>query len=336
MKGETMFNFSKYTGIDVGNKTIKVVQLEKIKNKLRVKNFWSFPYRKDCSKQAGCETLIRVFEHIKVHLKKQKVTIGIPNDRVLYKKVELPKMRPGELKEAVFWETRELVTQLDGEYVIDYEVIKANKNTFEVIVAAVLKDYVMDCLYPVRKSGLHIEAIDVYPLSISRVLQPLFPEQDLVVVDIGAARTEITLLDCGKVDFTYSAPLGGDYMTKLIANFFSINEYDAESIKINPGNYQNKVKECLAPLIHHLTLQVIRCIKYYLQRKGKEVKTAVFTGGGGKLPGLKDYFYSETRIEVFTAQELDFPNIEVDPNLKSDFDKMEFLCALGYAMRGVF
>ncbi|KXG78177.1 hypothetical protein AN618_05690 [Fervidicola ferrireducens] len=334
-----MFNLPKFVGIDVGNRAIKIVQLEKCKNKLRVKNLWSIPNRSEnraCSKEAGCENLIAVFDLLKDHLKKQKITIGIPNDRALYKKIELPKMGPGELKQAIFWEKKELMEELDGEYVVDYEVIKAKTNSYEILMAAASKGDVMGYLYSVRESGLFLEAIDIYPLSISRVFKSSFPEHNLVVVDIGAARTEITLFDCGKVDFTYSVPTGGDDMTKLIAKSFSLNESEAESIKKNPGNYQNEVKECLTPLIHHLTLQIIRCIKYFQQRKGEEVKTAVFTGGGGKLLGLKDYFFNETRIEVFLAHELDFPNIEIDPNLKSGFDKMEFSCALGYALRGVF
>jgi type IV pilus assembly protein PilM len=339
MKGEIMLKFSRYAGIDMGNKTIKIVQLEKCKNKIRIKNILSIPNLSQnpfYSKEALSENLNAVFDLIKGHLRKQKITIGIPNDRVLYKKIELPKMRPGELKQAILWEKRELLAQLEGEYVVDYEVIKTHANSYEILMAASLKGEVIEYVNTARKFGLALEAIDIYPLSIARVFKSSFPEHNLAVVDIGAARTEITLFDCGKVDFTYSVPTGGDDMTKLIAKSFSLNESEAESIKKNPGNYQNEVKECLTPLIHHLTLQIIRCIKYFQQRKGEEVKTAVFTGGGGKLLGLKDYFFNETRIEVFLAHELDFPNIEIDPNLKSGFDKMEFSCALGYALRGVF
>lgn len=318
-----MLNCRKFAGIDVGRKSIKVVQVEKCKNQWCVKNFWSVK---------RSENLLAAFNSIKGDLRKYKAVIGIPNDRALYRKTELPQMKSRELRQAIFWEKRELLKELGGEYVADYEITKATDRTFDILMAAVPKNDVMDYLYLAKESGVALEAIDVYPLAISRVFTSLFPEKNFAVVDIGAVRTEITLFYRGRVDFSHSVLLGGDDMTSLLAKFFSIDESEAESIKIYSGDYRDKVKRCLVPLLDHLTLQIVNCIKHFRQINGEEVETVVFTGGGGKLSGLREYFFNQTKIETFLADELDFPHIKIDRG----FDKMEFSCALGYALKGAF
>lgn len=290
----------------------------------------------DGQKKTRVEKLVEFFELIKRDIKKNKITVGLSNEKVLYRKKQLPRMRFGELERAIYWEKKELVNELGGEYVVDYEIIKANADFFEILMAAVPRNHVMDYLYAARESGLAIEAMDVYPLALSRVLKHTLPEKNFAVVDIGAARTEITLFEGGKVDFTCSVPAGGDDMTKLIAKRFSLDDSAAESMKINPGDCQNEIKECLTPLIHHLTLHVIRCVKYFERKKGSEVKAVVFTGGGGKLKGLKEYFFAQTGLEALLSSDLDFPYVELGSDIKGNFDWMEFFCAMGYALRGVF
>ncbi|MCG0274967.1 MAG: pilus assembly protein PilM [Thermosediminibacteraceae bacterium] len=333
-----MLNFSSFIGLDVGNKNIKVVKIRKYKDKVKVKNFWSIPYpsaKINFSKEEKREILARSFEPLKEFLKSGKIIIGIPSDKVLFRNLSFPRMRYSELKEAAFWETRELVAQLDGDYVLDFEIMKENKNTYEVLVAAVLKDHVMDYLDPMKRIGLLPEAVDIYPLAISRVFKYLFSECSFVVVDIGALKTEIILFEHGKIFLTSTFSFGSEYMTRLIAGTFSVDESEAELIKINPGACREKIAECLYPLIRQLVLQVARCLKYYLQKKGQGVKAIVLTGGGSKLFCLKEVFSREIKVEVFTAQELDFPKIEIEEKIRGEFDKMEFLSALGFAMRGV-
>ncbi|TYP51620.1 type IV pilus assembly protein PilM [Thermosediminibacter litoriperuensis] len=324
--------------MDIGNHSIKVVHLNKCRGKVKVKFFLSIPNPlngKSGTKDERRELLTQSLAPVRGHLKNRKVIVGIPSDRVLFRNLHFPRMRPSELKEAVFWETRELAGQLNGDYILDFEVMEENRDDCRVFVAAALKEHVMDYFYPVEKAGLSPEVLDVYPLAISRAVGPCLERSNLAVVNIGAERTDVTVLEGGRVFFNSCISFGSEYMTKLIAQTFSVDKNTAESIKIDPGNLRSRIRECLYPAVQQLALQVSRYLKFYtVQRKGQRVEAIVLAGGGGKLWCLREVFGHEMNVEMLTAEELDFPQITVEEKNGERFDKMEFLCALGFALRG--
>nr|WP_041423897.1 type IV pilus assembly protein PilM [Thermosediminibacter oceani] len=334
-----MFCSSDYIGLDIGNHNIKVVHLSKCRGRIKVKYFLSIPNPlkgKSGSREERREVLARTLAPLRGHLKNRKVIVGVPGDRVLFRNLHFPRMRLSELKEVVYWETRELIGQLNGDYILDFEVVEENRDDYRVLIAAALKENVMDYFYPVEKAGLFPEALDVYPLAISRVVGSCLVRSNLAVVNIGAKRTDVTVLEGGRVYFNGCIPFGSEYMTKLIARTFSVDENTAESIKIDPGNLRSPIMECLYPAVQQLAIEVSRYLKFYaVQRKDQRIGAILLAGGGGKLWCLQEVFGNVMNIEMLTAEDLDFPKITVEEKKGERFDKMEFLCALGFALRGV-
>ncbi|MGB9839182.1 type IV pilus biogenesis protein PilM [Thermovenabulum sp.] len=283
-------------GIDLGSFYIKAVEAYKTKNGIYIKKFIKLEKKEN-------EEIIPLLKDIRSKLGKKSVIFGLPSKHIIYRNISLPKMKPKELKEAVYWESQDFTMVIKDDYTFDYEIISENEQSVQLLLAAAPTSVIKEYIESFEKAGFYVEAVDVYPLAVSRVFKERFKDEVVILLDLGQHHTEATILENGMLFFSKT---------------FS---YSVSSEKIKALEFIQEIS---------------RFIDYYsIQKKGKRIDKVVLMGGGSKLSHIGGMIFENLNLEILFARELNLQDLKIKV-LKNEtlFDLADFCNALGFAMRG--
>lgn len=167
----------------------------------------------------------------------------------------------------------------------------------------------------INRAHMSVEAFVVSPLAscLSSVMEEE-ANKGVVCLDLGAGSTSACVVKAGKMIYVDSVPIGGERVTKDIAEIFNISMAEAEKLKLEhgscsydekdelktfflnsyiagEGNYQEEYpKAYLASVISARVKETIEIMRNRLYNAGVEKivnRQIVLTGGGSQLPGIK-------------------------------------------------
>jgi type IV pilus assembly protein PilM len=145
----------------------------------------------------------------------RRVAVAIPAYRTFTRSLQLPKLKPNEIKEAVELEAEQYVSLPLDELYLDYEIVKQTPEHTEVFVVAVPKTIVDSYLQLTSLLGL--ETVMIEPtLSSSGRLFSIDPQSDIpsFIVDFGSLSADISIYD-KHVLVTGTVQSGGENFTKI-------------------------------------------------------------------------------------------------------------------------
>ncbi|MDW8106737.1 MAG: type IV pilus assembly protein PilM [Armatimonadota bacterium] len=159
---------------------------------------------------------------------------------VVVRVLEVPKMSAAELRQHMEWEIGRNIPFADTNVQSAYEVIRRpnadpNADNMEVVLAVAQTEAVDSLVEIADKLKLEPYAIDVEPLALARSLlltQPDMSALNVVIVNLGAESTSIDIYTQGLLSFPRVLPIGGNMLTRAIADRLMINETEAEQLKV--------------------------------------------------------------------------------------------------------
>lgn len=178
----------------------------------------------------------------------------------------------------------------------------------DVLMVAAPKDIVNSRVAACEHAGLAVEAVDVEMFAAHRSLIEIdnsepWHEKILALVDIGASKTNMSVVKRGEFVMTRSLPHGGQLLTDALKQYFKLSPEEAEEGKSqldlsalvqDHGPQENPPLRVVQPHVDDLVREVRRSLNYYQSQlaEGENAKTVdaiVLTGGGSKLKGLDRY-----------------------------------------------
>jgi type IV pilus assembly protein PilM len=98
----------------------------------------------------------------KFGIKEKSVGIILPEFSTLVKSFKLPKLKLSEVNEAVRWQAQEfLPTNLDDN-VLDWKIVKKEKDSLEISVVSVYKDILMGFVDSLVLGGLFLWLLRIH------------------------------------------------------------------------------------------------------------------------------------------------------------------------------
>jgi Tfp pilus assembly PilM family ATPase len=159
----------------------------------------------------------------------------------------------------------------------------------------------------------------------------------VAIADVGATRTQISVLIGGETCFSRDIGVGGTDMTQAIARRLSIETEEAEQLKRIPGESEAEVFEALESVIDDLVGELSMSLDFVESHEGLQVGKVLLTGGGAHTPGLLEAVLASTECEA-TRWDL-FENVKVDEAMvdKEELEKIgaTLAVAMGLAARVV-
>ncbi|CAN5138608.1 type IV pilus assembly protein PilM [soil metagenome] len=248
--------------------------------------------------------------------KSKDIVLGIGNQRVLARDVTLPRATQAQIRESLPFQVQELLPVPVADAVLDfYPMAEDTAETGPVLhglLIAATKDAVMNNILAARLAGLAAIDVDLIPFALTRVQRSANAMRGIVaVVDIGATTTSVIIAKDGVPQFVRIIPVGGDELTKAIAERGQIPPGVAEQHKRQLGMTGGSMPEyrSLVEVIYAVTGELLtglrNTLSYYTSaHNGQPIGAILLTGGGSRLSGLAVALGEATRIPVTLANPL--------------------------------
>jgi type IV pilus assembly protein PilM len=350
-----------YVGIDLGTSSLKLVELGNEGGRPRLLTYGFVEQPTDIVKsdsQAALEQIVVTLKSVfkKSRVSSRRVVSALPSFAVFNSILSLPAMPKKDLFSAVRWEAKKIVPMSIEEMVLDWRILRTDEGaepssphpavggagvgpkTMKVLITAAPKTLVKRYIDIFKLADLDIISLETESFALVRSL--LGRDQSAVmVVDIGAVATEMSIILNGIPFLNRSIDVGGDTITKSIANGLTIDLDRAEQIKRDFGLAATSGSSQIPRVIEFVMTNIVNEIRYILslyQGQGeKPIEKIVLSGGSAFLPQLPAYL--EQAVQLKTVIGDPWSNVIYPVELKPVLDEIgpRFSVAIGLAMREI-
>ena len=327
------FNFKKtfsqfkknksFLGIDLGSSSLKVVQLRKEKERPILETYGELSLAKyGMDGQTGRSVRIiddKMSEALKDLIKESQVTakeatVSIPIKDSFLTTIELPNLPEAELRETVPFEARKYIPIPISEVEIDWWVLppkskemkaaspgSGQKKILSIILAAVPKEVIAKYRSILKDSGIEVSAFEIEVFAFARAsIKEDFGS--ILLIDIGAATTKISIADGGVIRSSHSFDHGGQELTLALSQSLGIDFERAEILKRQAGLLRKPenegVSSIIEPLFEYSSSEGERFLIDWKRKGGRAISRVLIGGGGALLPGAKDMLVKSYGVEV--------------------------------------
>lgn len=306
-------------GLDIGHGSVKVMQMtdESANAKSHGSNpqikGYGFTFFDKSAQEDGvvvkpeiiAQTTLDLFKNTLVgRVDTKRVAMSIPAYRTFTRALQLPKLKPRELKESAQLEAEQYIPVALDDLYLDYEIVKETDEGYELFLVAVPREIVDSYIDLAQIMGL--ETVLIEPtLSSSARLFSADKNSNIAscIIDFGSLSSDISLFDQHML-VSGTVQGGGEIFTNIIQDKLKVSPEEAALIKTKYGlgmsKRQKEVIQALEPSLGEIIKEVRRMIRYYEERYGTDrpIGQIVTTGGGANVPGLSDYLTTELRLAV--------------------------------------
>jgi len=309
-----------FLALDMGSYSAKLVEGSYGK-KLDIYHYDSFPelsFDADNQQMTDRESYARILKNIlETHpFRVRNCILSFSNSSTITKEFLLPRMKVEDLRYNVSIELAEYLPLGIDQYVYDFKVIEEitqeNFMGYRILVFAILRKTINQCIETAEAAGLKINAIDVSLNARNNLLAfigtPIL-EQDKPygMIDIGHTLTNISIF------------MNGHYLIHKGLHF---------------GVKDISEKGIVTPEMNIWSSEISRVFDYFhAQNPGKKVEKIFLLGGGSLLQNIGEYIKSRTGLTILPLSLLaQSPKLNI--LLKREDDFPIIFNALGLFIRG--
>lgn len=333
-------------GIDIGSKSIKVVELVRDGKGWRLKASGVVGYNGLAPEYAKePKDMVVVAEALKKLVKEAKVStrdvnISLPEHSVYTRTIKFPPLTDAEIASAVKWEAEQYIPIPLSDAVLQHQIIERKENVspphVSVLLVAVLRDIVEKYSKVVEMAKLNLVTVETELMSIVRSLAT--DDTPVLIADLGARSTDIAIAKNGQLFFSRSLQTAGEAFTRAIVQTLGIDETQAEEYKktygLNNTQLEGKIKGALEPVFRMVADEMKKAISYYQSsEQGESPRSIILTGGSAAMPEVATLLTRLLNIEVVVGNP--FTKVFVAPeavNALSGYAPL-YAAAVGLAMR---
>lgn len=311
-------------GLDIGSKTIKLVELQKDGESFSLSASGIVGYTgstiekmTDDKEMAALAQIIKKL-HAETGAGSKDVAIALPEPQVFTRTIKFPMLTDAEIASAVKWEAEQYIPIPVQEAIIQHTVLLRNEKASppEVLVLLVAAPRVVVEKYTkvVGLAGLNAVSVETELIALTRALAP--PGRTVLLVDLGGGSTDIAIARDTLLSFSRSIPIAGDAFTRAVSQGLGLTAVQAEEYKktygLEAGQLEGKVKVALEPVLRLVVDEIKKAVSYYqTEEKGEVPGAMIISGGTSGMPEIINLLTGLTGIEVLVANP--FKSIKTDP-----------------------
>lgn len=351
-----------FVGVDIGTSSIKVVELTYKDDAPHLSNYGyadlDFGSAVGVGRGASHEVrkkayLLALLDEMRV--KTKSIFLAMPGYNGLVSFVEFPLMNEEDLAQAIQYEAYKYIPAELKDVSMSWEIVKKEdeegklfgkssdnkKKTpgtgkMEVLLVAALKKDVAK--YEVLISGTQYElkALELETFSLMRSLADDYFGTYLII-DIGFKVCNFVLVDSGVVRVNRNIDVGGNEITKAIAESMKISEVRANQMKLSGRDFfHQKEFSIIFPGLELTISEAKRIIQVFRERKPEaKIDKLILSGGSAGFVGMRQYF--EEKLNIPTELGDPWKKVFYDKKIEPQIKKLggAFSVAIGLAKRGV-
>ncbi len=358
-----------YVGVDLGVGGVKLVELRNEKGRGRLITYGFSERLPDAQPSnlvddaKGTSDLLKAIAR-RARTTSLKAVASLPIASVFSSVITVPKGPEKEWREAVQIQARKLIPVPLEEMVLDSKVInpqpegkekppaeaekEADKKdapkTMQILLTGASRAMVTKYVTVFKMAGLELVSLETETFALIRSLIGK-DRSTTMIVDIGAARTNIIIVENGVPFVTRSLDMGGSSFTKAMGRQLSMDLKTAEQMKCDiksvstlyPGEGLPKIFETtVAPLVTELQYSISLYAGQHAEgQPEKRIEKIILSGGGSALPALVDHFGKQLNMKVYVGDP--WARVVYPEGLRPVLDEIgyRFAVAVGLAMRDI-
>lgn len=344
-------------GLDIGTSAVRAAQVSTKTDPPTMENFAAVELPRGAVSGGEVVDVEAVVSAVKELLSKgrfsaKRTALGIANQKVVVRQIDMPAMEEAELKSALQFQAQEYIPIPIEDAILDFQVLEevmddAGERQVKVLLVAAQRDMVNGFVSVAQGAGLDPAVVDLSPFAAMRALSSSMPllgsRESEAIIDIGAGVTNIVVHEDGKPRFVRILPMGGNDITDALIAGLGIDGDEAESVKLRTGLSPDAgplPAEGAARLIEQRASafvdEVRGSIDYYLtQENSTRISTVILTGGGSRLSGLHERLSAAIHLPVEEGQPLSRLKLGKISQTPDELRQLSAVCAvaIGLAMR---
>jgi type IV pilus assembly protein PilM len=368
--------FEGMLGVDIGTSGIKVVEISPEKGRLRLSRY-GYSEPAGSAKAAGsllddapkaAETLRKIMKESS--MKAGKAVASLPSSKIFHVMITLPvpKDPKEDLKPLIEAQAKKLIPLPLEEMILDSNILDkdllpkheakpaAKKKTDEpeipvpeampqdkskkyirVLLTGAPKVLVSKYVEIFRQAKIELVSLETEIFAVIRSLVGK-DKSRIMIVDMGAERTNIAVVDKGIPYLTRGIKSGGAAVTQALAASMGVSFEEAEAMKRDLAHKQSQglpapLEEAIKPIVHEIryALQLYADQEFH---DNSTVEKIIITGGSSHVPGLITYLTAALNVNVYHGDP--WARVATPPEARPVLDEVgpRLAVAIGLAMRG--
>ncbi len=301
-----------FLGIDIGDSSLKMVELKKKSKKIYLSNY---AFSENVSginftKIEDTNYLAQAILKVKAEagIKARRVTASLPTFSVFSSIINLPPTDKKNMDAVVAEEAKKVIPLPLEEMILDWKLVpdsvgEENKESIRVFLTGSPKKLVRHYIEIFRLAKLELASLETETFSLVRALMG----NDLstvMIVEIGANSTDLSVVQESIPVLNRSLEICGSTVTAALADKLGLSLAQAEQFKFDlSASLSDAAKEELPQLIVKTLAPVIHEIEYMREffqsnAKGRKIEKIILSGGGSLLMNLADYLSRHLNLQV--------------------------------------
>lgn len=354
-----------YLGIDIGGASLKLIELKNEKGRAKLVTYGYLEKEFSLLRSEEKEVKEQIVQSIKLVANKAKVTskkvvAALPTFTVFSSVVSLPAMSHKDLAAAISWEAKKYVPMPLEEMVLDWRVLEENqvldglktpghqpeeaviqgksKKYQKVLLTAAPQKLVNRYVEIFKEVGLDLLSLETEVFALERSLVG-YDKTPVMLIDFGATTTIISVAAASVPLTNRSIDLGGQTITKTLADNLNIDLNRAEQFKRDFGLLEGAGTSQIPRRIEFMISALLNEVRYVLNLWQSQsqipIEKIILSGGSSWLPRLPQYLTQAIGLKVIIGDP--WARVIYPTELKPILEQIgpRFAVAIGLAMREI-
>jgi len=321
-------------GLDIGSESVRAAVVESGKGAPTLKRFAEMPLPPGvvdsgdiADEGAIAEVVAALWKRHR--LPRKRVVVGIANQRVIVRQVDVPHLEEEELVDALPFQVQDAIPIPVEEAVLDYVPLEEFTSPegdlmLSILVVAAQRDMVEGLVRIANSAGLSVLSIDLQAFGLVRAAFGadllIGGEGPQALLDVGGSISQIAIVRGGITRFVRILPTGGEHFTETLMAGMSISREDAEALKRRVGvaphgfpegdDEETVARRILTRTADALVEEIRGSVNYYLTQAGEHaLSRLVVSGNGARLPHLANRVGRSLNTRVEPVRVLDHVSV---------------------------
>lgn len=270
------------------------------------------------------------------------VATAVSGRDVIVKRIKMDRMRDQEARQVIRWEAEQHVPFDMDSVSLDFEILdpEADGLQMEVLLVAAKKDLIEARTRMLSEAGFDVAVIDLDAFAVETAFEHGYDHAGygtFCLLNVGREITNLNLLENGRPLLTRDLPVGERRFVEALVRGLGVSSEDAEA-RLRQRELAPDEARALAEAIESLVTPVERARSFMATSEGGAARLdeVLLSGGGARLPGLKEVMAERLQTEVTRMDPL--RGLQVGPEEQRLIDEHGgpgiMAVAAGLALRG--
>ncbi len=331
--------------VDIGKSSLKAVKLRRDRNNVEILAVDKIDYPVSGN---GVDAAAQAREAIGIFRSRNDVrdpvAVTHPGQGTFYRSIKVPASDDKKLDAMVGYEASQQIPFPLDEVIWDYHVIDREYlpgEEREVALFAVRREAMDDFLLDFSNENLAVDVVSIGYLGLLNFIRhDLDIDEPAIILDIGAAHTDLVLID-GSRFWIRPLPHSGGDVTRAIMSRFKLSYAEAEKLKVESAKVPKQAvkifQAVIQPKLKDLVGEIHRSIGYYRSQSGEvSFKRLFLLGNGSKVVGIKKFLEDQLGVQVTRVDSISHFRVNRDVNLRLlQAHLPSFASTLGCGLQGL-